>query len=773
MKKTALLLIISIIFTIGFGSVTTFAGDIPVLVVDLATPGNGASYIQLSWGETNYSGIYYIVERKINNENFERIKNPTNTGSETDILLGEKTGSLCSYRIAVYDNTYKLIGYSNVVSFVLSDSTEPYNFTAESIGNDKIALSWDYVQSTPVATIIERKDDSNSTYKQIGGTTGSDHYFEDCNIEQGKSYTYRIKSVVGANCYTRYVYTYSIKQPLNTPTDFNVSLIYLNDKQNALLEWSNIWSQDVTTSVYRKTNDESSFTKIKVCSNNEGLYLDTDIISGNTYTYKIQVEAKYNSFLMSPFSEEITIIAIDLKAPTAVSAVATSSTTAEISWQDNSNNESGFEIWRNKGDGTAWEKYTVVSANVLSFTDKNLSPSSTYTYKVRAFSSIANVHSYFSSEVVIKTIFPSANIILDYSLSPGLTPIISWNVTGSLDDITVFQLERKGEFDVTWSKLASFSPDTKNFTDTVLTPYSNYYYRLKLLDRSTNSILYSNTLQFATGIPKAPTILEASTLGPNTVQLSWNDKSMNEDGFIIEKYVSGMGFLQVARVPSGQTTYIDNMLPAGQGYNYRVCAYNKSGFSEYTNEKYFYSKNPTAFYDMADSSWAMEAVVNLAGAEIVSGTSQGYFSPDNNISRAEFTSIVVKALKLTAQGAGGFSDIKPSDWYYDDIVTAKALGIVSGTNGFFYPGSSITREDMSVILCKALDAANKPLAGKASSILDSYFDRSEVSDYSVSYLSSMKAAGLLNGKDGNRLAPKDNLNRAEAATIIWRVLSSK
>jgi len=776
MKKTALLLIFCILFSLSIGPVTAYAANIPNLNVIMNSPGNGAAYIQLNWGDMSGSPVnFYVIERKINNEDFKAIPgyfNSVTEDSTTDVLFTANKGSTYSYRIAVYDSYSKLVGYSNVVSFVLTESSEPTNFTAKYLDN-KIALSWNFTAgTTPVATIIERTVDGENNWIQIGGTNGSINYFEDAGISDGKSYVYRIKLMLGANCYSRYVQASVANTSLSKPDAINISLMSTlsSSNRNALIEWNNTWSQAVNIVIERKENNKD-YVPLATLTNNEGMYLDTVTI-GSTYTYRIKAVGRYTGFV-SPYSDEVSIIVIDITAPSGVSALATANYTVELGWQDNSNNEAGFEIWRKIGEGTSWEKYAVVPANTKSFTDKSVAPAFTYAYKVRAFSDIANVHSYFSPELTVKTLVPVSNVVLDYALAQITIPTFTWSRIGTTQDGIIYQLEKKGEYDLTWSKLPSFSSLADSFTDSPLSSYTRYSYRIKIIDSINNSSSYSNTIEFAPGIPSSPSDLDVSSIGANTVKLTWKDNSMNEDGFIIERYADSVGYVQIAHVPSGQTNYIDNLLTQGKVYSYRVASLNKSGISGYSNLKYFTSGTPAFFNDMAGYNWALEAVLNLADMGVLGGTSQNIFSPDMNITRAEFTAMVVKAFKLQKSASSGFYDVLPSSWYSDYIKTAKSLGIVNGANGYFYPDSPVTREDMSVILYKALEAANRPLKDKDSSVLDTYADRWEISDYAVPFLSSMRGESLINGKDGNRLAPKDYLKRAEAAVIIWRVITSK
>jgi alpha-tubulin suppressor-like RCC1 family protein len=82
-----------------------------------------------------------------------------------------------------------------------------------------------------------------------------------------------------------------------------------------------------------------------------------------------------------------------INAPSGLSATAVSFTQIDLSWQDNSNNEDGFEIERST-NGITYTLLTTTNANVTSYSDTNLIPSITYYYRVRAFNTIGDRSAY-------------------------------------------------------------------------------------------------------------------------------------------------------------------------------------------------------------------------------------------------------------------------------------------------------------------------------------------------------------------------------------------
>ncbi|MOA21635.1 Endo-1,4-beta-xylanase A precursor [compost metagenome] len=114
-----------------------------------------------------------------------------------------------------------------------------------------------------------------------------------------------------------------------------------------------------------------------------------------------------------------------------------------------------------------------------------------------------------------------------------------------------------------------------------------------------------------------------------------------------------------------------------------------------------------------------------------------------------------------------FSDVQESDYYYDELVIAKELGIATGfEDNTFKPNSSISRQDMMVLTIRALAAAGKQVESGGS--LDAYSDASSISVYARDDVAALVKSGVINGKNG-KIAPNDPLTRAEAAVILYRI----
>lgn len=175
-----------------------------------------------------------------------------------------------------------------------------------------------------------------------------------------------------------------------------------------------------------------------------------------------------------------------------------------------------------------------------------------------------------------------------------------------------------------------------------------------------------------------------------------------------------------------------------------------------------------SFADMQNIQWAKQAVEAMAARGVIKGISEDSFAPATSITRADFITLLVRALELKGSGTNAaFSDVQPTAYYAQAVAIAKDLGIASGfEDNTFKPGSSITRQDMMVLTAKALKAAGKPSAGSGN--LSPYSDVASISTYAKDSAALLVGSGIVNGKN-NKIAPADSLTRAEAAVILYRI----
>ncbi|WP_108530517.1 Ig-like domain-containing protein [Paenibacillus elgii] len=186
--------------------------------------------------------------------------------------------------------------------------------------------------------------------------------------------------------------------------------------------------------------------------------------------------------------------------------------------------------------------------------------------------------------------------------------------------------------------------------------------------------------------------------------------------------------------------------------------------------KYAVLEMTKSFADLPERHWAANVIQELAAKQIVSGTSATGFEPERSVTRAEFTTLLVRALKLTEKGEAPFADVKPNDWYAEAISIAVKAGIVQGRGeALFDANAQITREEMVSMLMRAYEK----LKGKAPvQTSTSFTDESQVSSWAAEFVKAAAALHLIQGRAADKFDPKGITTRAEAAQVIYNLLNS-
>lgn len=175
-----------------------------------------------------------------------------------------------------------------------------------------------------------------------------------------------------------------------------------------------------------------------------------------------------------------------------------------------------------------------------------------------------------------------------------------------------------------------------------------------------------------------------------------------------------------------------------------------------------------SFNDLDSTEWARKSIEALA-AKAVLYAEDDNFQPSENITRADFLYGLVRALSLNTKLDGNFPDISEDAYYYKEIGIAKELGITLGTgNNQFSPDLHITRQDMMTLTGRTLKLLNKLELKASDSVLDKFTDKSDIADYAVNSVAALVDEELIVGSN-NKVMPRNNATRAEAAEFLYRI----
>ena len=176
------------------------------------------------------------------------------------------------------------------------------------------------------------------------------------------------------------------------------------------------------------------------------------------------------------------------------------------------------------------------------------------------------------------------------------------------------------------------------------------------------------------------------------------------------------------------------------------------------------------FVDVIQGDWFYDAVKYVFDSSLMNGTSATTFAPNANLTRAMLVTILYRYEgEPSATGGTAFTDVPSGYWYSSAIAWASANGIVTGYgDGRFGTNDNITREQFATILMRY--AAWKKLDTSKSADLTAFTDASAISSWALAAMKWANAEGLISGRTATTLAPSGNASRAEAATILMRFI---
>lgn len=194
---------------------------------------------------------------------------------------------------------------------------------------------------------------------------------------------------------------------------------------------------------------------------------------------------------------------------------------------------------------------------------------------------------------------------------------------------------------------------------------------------------------------------------------------------------------------------------------------------ELSNNQILIPVTSTVSFQDVTNHWAGDTINELATKYILDANTSTMFQPNQPVTRMDFANMLYRGLGLAGDTSAAmqFSDLTRSSKNVDGVGAAVKAGIITGyPDGTFRPDNKITREEMAIMMVRALDYAGAAVSldSGASQVLSSFSDRAKIK-YTDEAAKAVKA-GIIQGGSGGKFNPQGSATRAEAAVMLKRVL---
>ena len=320
-------------------------------------------------------------------------------------------------------------------------------------------------------------------------------------------------------------------------------------------------------------------------------------------------------------------------APSALALAVIAYNRIDLRWQDNSPNETGFQVHRATGAGAPFGLVATLSAGSTSYADFGLTASSEYCYEVRAFRTTGR-NTTFSD---FSNIACATTLALPVPAAPSGTnavPLFSWAIQVGWNDNSNNESGFRVEFSLdngsTWGSVP-WSPgvNATGLNHSGRTPDQTVCYRVFAFNSFGNSAPSNID---CTAPPLAPDQLVGVGVAGPAIDLNWSDNSGVEDGYQVRRAGPGEQSVVVADLPANTESYHDAAVAPNIRFTYSVAAKKDGGFSDFVSVSALTASEPppapTAATAVPQNSfaiavWWTAATDNVDGFDVERSANDG------------------------------------------------------------------------------------------------------------------------------------------------------
>jgi FtsP/CotA-like multicopper oxidase with cupredoxin domain len=541
---------------------------IPTAPASLTAALQAGPKVGLSWTDNSTNETGFVLERSVNGGSFTALTTvAANATTYTDTTV--VPGNSYSYRAAASYSGILSAYVTSAAVVVLPIPTAPTALLPALQAGPQIALTWNDNSGNEAGFVLQRSV-NGAAFQTVASPAANVTSYTDTTVTPGSSYSYQVAAQNGSGT-SAYAVSATVAVPAIPAAPTNLAATLQAGPQVAL-SWSDN-SNNETGFVIQRSFNGGAFVNLTTVGANVRSYTDRPAITGS-YTYQV---AAANGVVLSTFAVSSAVdVLIIPAAPSSLTAALQAGPQISLSWRDNANNETGFQIQRSENGG-AFTTLATVGANVTTYVDATIATGRSYRYSVAAVNGPA-LSAYATSGTVVVPMPAAAPSAVTATLQAGPRVAIGWRDNSNNENGFVVQRSTNGG---AFAPLATVGPNVTSYTDSTVAPGNSYSYQVASLRAVITSTFAASPVVIVPVAPAAPSNLTAVQSGGVQTVLAWTDNSGNETGFQIQRSVNGGAFTTIVTTGPNVTTYTDKSVLTGRLYRYRVAAVNVVTTSAY------------------------------------------------------------------------------------------------------------------------------------------------------------------------------------------------
>ena len=365
------------------------------------------SRIDLNWQDNSANELGFIVQQRRDADPggdwvqpwVSIATTPANVTSFSDD--GYLPGTFYHHRVRAF-NDIESSAFSNEVLATTLGIQPPTGLTTTGISNSSVNLYWQDNSSNETGFRVQRRLPGSPDWVYVATTPANVTWYLDDGLLPRTFYYYQVRAFNDTESSTfsieRLIMTTGNQSPtgpgIQPPTKLTATAISNSTIQ---LTWQDNSSNEMSFHVQRRIDGSPDWVPIGMTSPNISSIQDRLLAPSSTNHYRVWA---FDGTEYSAFSNEAsaTTLGLGVQPPTRLTASTASKSGIDLTWKDNSDNETGFHVQRRIVGSPDWLSIAITAANVTSFSDDAFLPGTLYHYRVRAFN--GSESSAFSNEAV-------------------------------------------------------------------------------------------------------------------------------------------------------------------------------------------------------------------------------------------------------------------------------------------------------------------------------------------------------------------------------------